>query len=95
MVRRGAALTVEVVDDGAGAAPLRPGVGLLSMAERAAELGGTCEVAPAPGGGTAVRLRLPLPVAVPSSRAVGVPAPGAAEAASGAAAEAAASGAAR
>jgi two-component system NarL family sensor kinase len=31
-----------------------------SMAERAAELGGTCTVAPDPGGGTRVLARLPL-----------------------------------
>ena len=44
------ALDLEVVDDGTGIpqAP-RPGVGLSSMRERAAELGGTCEVGPAPG----------------------------------------------
>ncbi|MEA2844662.1 MAG: hypothetical protein QOJ69_2333, partial [Actinomycetota bacterium] len=48
-------------DDGAGLAPDHvPGVGLKSMQERAAELGGTCAVEPRPGGGTIVRARLPV-----------------------------------
>ncbi|MFC6023822.1 histidine kinase [Plantactinospora solaniradicis] len=54
--------TLEVVvrDDGRGI-PDSPttGVGLLSMRERAAELGGFCDVAKAPGGGTQVRSLLP------------------------------------
>jgi signal transduction histidine kinase len=53
---------VEVVDDGRGLpadGSRRAGVGLTSMRERAAELGGTCAVEPAPGGGTVVRARLP------------------------------------
>jgi signal transduction histidine kinase len=54
-------LTVVVEDDGRGLpnAP-RPGVGLVSMHERAAELGGECRVEPRPGGGTRVVARLPL-----------------------------------
>ncbi len=50
-----------LVDDGTRlpAAP-RAGVGLSSMRECAAELGGTCEVGPAPGGGTLVRARPPV-----------------------------------
>jgi signal transduction histidine kinase len=31
------------------------------MRERAAELGGSCRIEPAPGGGTRVLARLPLP----------------------------------
>jgi two-component system, NarL family, sensor kinase len=55
------ALDLEVVDDGSGL-PRAPklGVGLRSMRERAAELGGTCEVGPAPGGGTRVHARLSI-----------------------------------
>ncbi len=57
------ALQIEVIDDGIGlpAAPRgRAGVGLTSMRERAAELGGTCVVERAPIGGTRVIARLPL-----------------------------------
>jgi signal transduction histidine kinase len=54
-------LHVEVTDDGIGLPEsYRAGVGLLSMRERAAELGGTCEIATMPEGGTCVRARLPL-----------------------------------
>jgi signal transduction histidine kinase len=54
-------LTVEVTDDGVGLpGGLVPGVGLSSMRERAAETGGSCEVAARPGGGTRVLARLPL-----------------------------------
>ena len=54
-------LTVEVRDDGVGVSAEQPsGVGLLSMAQRAVELGGDCVVAPADGGGTRVLARLPL-----------------------------------
>jgi signal transduction histidine kinase len=50
-----------VVDDGGGLPGLRrAGVGLRSMSERAAELGGTCEVGSPDGAGTAVRALLPL-----------------------------------
>jgi signal transduction histidine kinase len=55
------ALTLEVVDDGRGLpAQLHAGVGLASMRERAAELGGTCVVETAAGGGVRVYARLPL-----------------------------------
>jgi signal transduction histidine kinase len=55
------ALRLEVLDDGRGlAAACRPGVGLRSMRERAAELGGTCLVEPRPEGGTRVLAHLPL-----------------------------------
>nr|WP_233477521.1 ATP-binding protein [Streptomyces sp. SID7804] len=59
-------LTLEVTDDGSG--PPRPGalrrrrgIGLASMARRAQDTGGTCEVLPRPDGtpGTLVRARLP------------------------------------
>jgi signal transduction histidine kinase len=55
------ALQVEVRDNGIGIAPDVPArVGLLSQRERAAELGGTCEVTGAPGGGTLVSAVLPI-----------------------------------
>ncbi len=54
-------LLVEVVDDGRGIDPdVLAGVGLVSMRERAAELGGRHEVACPPHGGTVVRAWLPL-----------------------------------
>jgi len=55
-------LQVEVIDDGVGL-PKEPcaGVGLLSMRERAEEVGGLCVVEPAPGRGTRVLVKLPLP----------------------------------
>ncbi len=57
---RGCDLVVEVRDDGRGLpADARPGVGLASMRERAAELGGTCEVRGS-AEGTTVTARLPL-----------------------------------
>jgi signal transduction histidine kinase len=56
-------LEVEVVDDGVGVPfghQRNGGLGLLSMRERAMELGGTCVIEPAPGGGTRVTASLPL-----------------------------------
>jgi len=57
------ALGLAITDDGQGL-PLTPraGVGLASMRERAAELGGTCRVESAPEGGTRVLVRLPLAI---------------------------------
>ena len=60
-------LCLEVRDDGRGIpdpqarSSVRAGVGLTSMRERAAELGGSLLVEPLPEGGTRVRARLPLP----------------------------------
>lgn len=55
------ALCLEITDDGIGLPTKRQaGVGLRSMHERAAELGGTCVVAAAPTGGTRLWARLPL-----------------------------------
>jgi two-component system NarL family sensor kinase len=57
------ALGIEVCDDGAHPTGVeqgwRPGVGLVSMAERAAEVGGTLQAGPTPTGGR-VQARLPL-----------------------------------
>ncbi|MBV9229576.1 MAG: hypothetical protein JOZ18_09715 [Chloroflexi bacterium] len=53
---------LEVRDDGQGLpADYRIGVGLTSMRERAAELGGTCAIEPVEAGGTRVLVQLPLP----------------------------------
>ena len=54
-------LQLEITDDGVGL-PTEPhaGVGLLSMRERAAELGGSCVIETAPGQGTRVLVKLPL-----------------------------------
>ena len=54
-------LVVEVRDDGDGI-PLggEPGVGTVSMRERAEELGGRCEIGQADRAGTRVRAVLPL-----------------------------------
>ncbi|TWG95084.1 histidine kinase/DNA gyrase B/HSP90-like ATPase [Nocardioides sp. J9] len=54
-------LLVEVADDGVGIAPDRTaGVGLSSLRERAAELGGSTTITSPPDGGTVVSARLPL-----------------------------------
>ena len=49
------ALTVEVSDDGPGAARLEEGNGIRGMRERAASLGGTVTLAPGPRGGLVLR----------------------------------------
>ncbi|MFP3963176.1 sensor histidine kinase [Actinomadura fulvescens] len=55
-------LHVTVGDDGVGLPPdVRSGIGMSSMRERAAELGGSCSVGPSPDGGTMVSARLPIP----------------------------------
>jgi len=52
---------MEIIDDGRGMRSAdRAGVGLVSMRERAAELGGTCVIEPNTNGGTRVRVELPL-----------------------------------
>jgi two-component system NarL family sensor kinase len=51
---------LEVSDDGHGLDPRAdPGVGLSSMRERAAELGGQVTLSQAPMGGLAIAVRLP------------------------------------
>ena len=52
-------LRCEVIDDGISTAGWQPGVGISSMHERVAELGGTCEAHPSPEGGV-VRVCLPM-----------------------------------
>lgn len=57
----GGQLVAVIADDGVGvAADVQPGVGTLSMRERAAELGGTVTIDPRDGGGTDVTVRLPM-----------------------------------
>ncbi|MFQ5859423.1 MAG: ATP-binding protein [Anaerolineae bacterium] len=55
------ALQLEITDDGVGLpAGYHAGVGLTSMRERAAELGGVCVVEARAEGGTQVLAQLPL-----------------------------------
>jgi signal transduction histidine kinase len=59
--KSGQHLQVEICDDGVGLPQgIQPGVGLNSMRERAAELGGTCVIEALPQVGTRVLARLPL-----------------------------------
>jgi signal transduction histidine kinase len=55
-------LCIEVTDDGVGiAVGQQAGIGLLSMRERAAEVGGRCSIQPGSRGGTQVCARFPFP----------------------------------
>ncbi len=56
-------VVLEVADDGAGFDPglAVPGLGLASMRERAAAVGGKLRVSSAPGAGTRVRLTVQRP----------------------------------
>ena len=61
LARTGTELVVDVTDDGVGVGEdVQAGVGLLSLRERAAELGGRTDVSCPPAGGTVVRAVLPL-----------------------------------
>jgi signal transduction histidine kinase len=61
LARSDGSLLVGVTDDGVGIAPGAPaGVGLVSLRERAAELGGRCTVSCPDDGGTVVRALLPV-----------------------------------
>ncbi|BCS35244.1 hypothetical protein TBR22_A44710 [Luteitalea sp. TBR-22] len=55
-------LTVEDDGRGLGEAGSRPGLGLTSMRERAALMGGTLLLGASPLGGTRVRVRVPVPI---------------------------------
>lgn len=60
-LHRASALDLEITDDGTGIpAGHQPGVGLVAMRERAAELGGTLAIGTQPGRGTRLTARLPL-----------------------------------
>jgi signal transduction histidine kinase len=59
------ALHVSIADDGVGLPTgLRAGVGLMSMRERAEELGGRCVLESTPTAGTRISADLPLPMTV-------------------------------
>ena len=53
------ALRLEITDDGRGLSRESAGIGLYTMKERAAEIGGTCEISSRNGGGTLVAASLP------------------------------------
>lgn len=53
-------LRVEIGDDGAGGADLRPGSGLQGLRDRIAAVNGTLTIDSPPGGGTVLRARLPI-----------------------------------
>ncbi|MDY0908277.1 sensor histidine kinase [Microbacterium sp. CFBP9034] len=54
------AVELEVTNSGRVASPMRPGLGIVGMRERAAASGGTLEASPRGRGGFLVRLRVPL-----------------------------------
>jgi len=57
-------VTLTVDDDGRGVSEAReapPGLGLTSMRERAALMGGTFVMSPSPLGGTRVTVSVPVP----------------------------------
>lgn len=55
-------LIIEIGDDGVGMpSPIVLGVGIRSMRERVAELGGTCLIAASATGGTRISVRIPFP----------------------------------
>ncbi|MEU4289726.1 sensor histidine kinase [Kribbella sp. NPDC026596] len=55
----GQLLVLRITDDGSGEPPRSVGTGLISMRERAEELGGVCTVTFRPGAGTEVGVSLP------------------------------------
>ena len=72
--RRGGLVVLLIEDDGKGFDPGvavdgEQGMGLLSMRERAAQVGGTLEIESTPGGGTTVYVRVPAAEAAPPAPA--------------------------
>jgi signal transduction histidine kinase len=66
-VRAGDLLTLEIQDDGVGlSTPATNGIGLGSMRERAAEVGGRCTICVPNGGGTRVNICFPLSTGAPT-----------------------------
>ncbi len=68
-------VVLRVDDDGvgmptSGSATRAPGLGLISMEERARLLGGSLQVSPSPLGGTRIEVRFPVPCARPQPTAV-------------------------
>jgi signal transduction histidine kinase len=57
------AVDLSILDDGRSGGIWSPGVGLTSIRERAAELGGTCTAGPTPAGGHVLAV---LPLEVPA-----------------------------
>jgi signal transduction histidine kinase len=67
-------LEIEIRDDGRGMQPGRQaGVGLASMRERAAELGGVCEIEWEQGAGTRIHAALPVALDQPNRGMAGTP----------------------
>jgi PAS domain S-box-containing protein len=58
--QRGGYLRVEIGDDGAGGARLRPGSGLQGLRDRIAAINGTLTIDSQPGAGTILRAQLPI-----------------------------------
>jgi signal transduction histidine kinase len=56
-------LRLEIADDGRGLGSGSEGIGLHTMKERAAEIGGSCEIVSSADGGTIVTAVLPGPAA--------------------------------
>lgn len=63
------AVELEVANTGRSSAPVRAGLGIVGMRERAAVSGGTIEVGPRSRGGYLVRLRVPVEQSAPAETA--------------------------